>query len=490
VSAAGPLVLVAALVIGILGGERLGPGAALGLFAASVAVLVAGALVPRRARLAIAAVALTLLGAALMQRALDGLVHSPLAPLVDTRATVTIRGTLLEDPGGPPYRAEALMRVSDVTPEGMSTRSGGGRTVLMTADGDSAARLRVLSAGDEVTVAGWLGPLRDFDRYLRWKHAVGRLDVTELLEFGSPPSFLWRAANSARTLVLAGNASLPATERALMAGFLLGDTRAIPPAVDERFRDAGLTHLLAVSGANVAFVLSMAAPGLRRLGLRGRLIGGIAVLVLFGTMTRWEPSVLRAIVMAGASMVALYLGRPTAGLRVLALTAGVLLAADPFLVHSVGFLLSCGASAGILALAPRIVARLRGPQWVREALGVTAAAQIGVAPVLIPVFGSMPLAALPANLLVAPVVGPLTVGGVVTGVVGGVLHPWWPAGAALLQLPIGLLVRWVLLVADAAARIPITVDARAAWGIVALGALTAAVRQARMLRTNAPVPAR
>ena len=162
-------------------------------------------------------------------------------------------------------------------------------------------------------------------------------------------------------------------------------------------------------------MLALCAPLLRRLGLFGRLVGGVAVLVLFGTMTRWEPSVLRAIAMASIALVAGYLGRPTDGLRVLALAATALLVADPFLLHSVGFLLSCGASLGIAVLARPIAARLPGPAWVREVLGVTAAAQVGVAPVLIPVFGSMPLVSLPANLVAVPLAAPLTMWGLATG---------------------------------------------------------------------------
>ncbi len=135
-------------------------------------------------------------------------------------------------------------------------------------------------------------------------------------------------------------------------------------------------------------------------------------------MTRWEPSVLRAIAMAVIGLVAGYLGRPTAGLRVLVLAAIALLVADPFLLHSVGFLLSCGASLGIAVLARPVTARLRGPGWMREVLGVTAAAQIGVAPVLIPVFGSMPLVVLPANLIAVPLAAPLTMWGLAAGVLG------------------------------------------------------------------------
>ena len=97
------------------------------------------------------------------------------------------------------------------------------------------------------------------------------------------------------------------------------------------------------------------------------------------------------------------------------LAAIALLLVDPFLVHSVGFVLSCAASLGIALLARPIAARLRGPAWMREVLGVTAAAQIGVAPVLIPVFGSMPLVALPANLVAVPLAAPLTIWGLVGG---------------------------------------------------------------------------
>ena len=148
------------------------------------------------------------------------------------------------------------------------------------------------------------------------------------------------------------------------------------------------------------------------------------MLVLFGTMTRWEPSVLRASAMAGIAMAATFLGRPVPASRVLlASRRSALLVADPFLVHSVGFLLSCGAAAGIVLARARARARIPGPRVVGDALGVTAAAQIGVRPVLLPVFGTCRSSRFPANLLAAPLVGPLTVWGLVAGVAGGWLGP-------------------------------------------------------------------
>jgi competence protein ComEC len=204
-------------------------------------------------------------------------------------------------------------------------------------------------------------------------------------------------------------------------------------------------------------------------------------------MTRWEPSVLRAIAMASIALVAGYLGRPTAGLRVLALAAVALLVADPFLLHSVGFLLSCGASLGIAVLAGPIAGRLPGPVWVREVLGVTAAAQIGVAPVLIPVFGSMPIVSLPANLVAVPLAAPLTMWGLAAGLVGGVIRPFAPHIASLLTVPTAALLHALLAVADLASRVPVVVDGRAAWGLISLAALAAAVirlRSAKKLRTE------
>jgi competence protein ComEC len=451
----------------VLAGQAAGPdGAWLSLVGGGVGVGVA-ACAHGGLRVVVAVLAFGLLGAAVMQRALHGLVESPLSGPVAARADVVVRGTLVDDPEGNRYSSTVLVR---------SDARHGGRTLFVDASGDAGPRLALLSAGEGVTLRGWLEPLSGYDTRWKWRHAVGTLHATELLDARPAHGALDQIANRARVVVLRGSWSLPPIDRAVVAGFLLGDTRGVPDDVEEEFRAAGLTHLMAVSGENVAFVLALFAPLLRRLRLTGRLVGGVAVLVLFGTMTRWEPSVLRAIVMAGIGLLAGYLGRPTTGLRVLTLAATALLLADPFLLHSVGFLLSCAASAGIALLARPITARLRGPVWMREVLGVTAAAQIGVAPVLLPVFGSIPLVSLPANLVAVPLAAPLTVWGLAAGVVGGLAQPFAPQVTSLLALPTAALVHALLAVADVASRVPVAMDGRAALGIVTITALVFLVR--------------
>ena len=116
---------------------------------------------------------------------------------------------------------------------------------------------------------------------------------------------------------------------------------------------SGLSHLLAVSGENVAFTLALAGPLLRRLRVGPRTLVALGVVFVFAAMTRFEPSVLRASAMAVVALLAAFAG-PARGAwaRVLAYAVIVLLIADPFLLRSVGFWLSCGASAGIAFLEP------------------------------------------------------------------------------------------------------------------------------------------
>jgi competence protein ComEC len=482
-----------AVVLGARVGEHL-PGAADTIPAAALVAAPAVMLFPARrlrsARRVIGLVALAALGAVSMARALAGLDGVPArlaADDVDGRVTVR----LAADPQGQwtgvrvPARLEAVAAGEDRSePErGVPGRSGAlaavesgkvSGTVLVVAKGAAAERLRLLEAGESAVLLGGFRPLRAGERQWRFRHAGAVFEADDLVGAGRVKPALLRAGNAVRHRVLAGGAGLGDTDRALVAGFLVGDDRDLPPGVSAEFRAAGLSHLLVVSGANVTLALALVGPVLRRLGLLGRLAGGLAVLVVFCAMARFEPSVLRAGAMAGLALVAAFLGRPAPGLRVLALAVTGLVLIDPFLTHSLGFGLSCGASAGILLLSRPISGRLPGPRLVRESLGITASAQVGVAPIALPAFGHLPLVALPANLAAAPPAAALSLWGLGSGLAGGLLGPAaGPAGsgpAALLQVPTAVLAGWIRSVAHLAARCPLMIGPRPAalLGIVAL----------------------
>ena len=328
----------------------------------------------------------------------------------------------------------------------------GGKRVEAWARGPSARTLRDRLAGERVDLRGQLQAVPAGARQrLASRHVAARLTVTgaSLSAAGGIPS---RLANGLRRTLLRGAEVLAPERRALYSGFVLGDDRDQRPQVTDDFRASGLSHLLVVSGQNVAFVLALLGPFLGRLRLGGRLAGGLAVLVLFGILTRWEPSVLRAVAMAGLTLLSAAVGRPASSLRILALAVTGLVLVDPLLVHSLGFLLSVGACAGIALFSTRLAARLPGPRPVASVLGVTLAAQVGVLPILVPVFGGLPVAALPANLIGAPVAAPLMMWGMAGGLVAG-----WAGDtvARLVHLPTGLMIGWVAGVAHWGAAVPL-----------------------------------
>ncbi len=268
----------------------------------------------------------------------------------------------------------------------------------------------------------------------------------------TPGAPLARAANAYRSRLAAGaQVGLGRRDGALLMGLTVGDDRDQPAGLTDAFRASGLTHLLAVSGQNVAFVLAVAGPLLTRLGGRTRLVVALAVLAFFAVVTRLEPSVLRATAMAGGAVLARVWGREASAPRLLGVAVVAVVLVDPLLVRSLAFQLSVAATWGIVRISGPLAARIPGPVWVREPVAVTVAAQVAVAPIQIWTFDGLPLASLPANLLAGPAAGPSMVWGMTAGFVAGFTGD---AVAMVLLSPTKLLVGWIAVVAERSADLP------------------------------------
>lgn len=402
----------------------------------AVALLVVGAaLLVRRP-------VLLLVGAVLLA---GGLAHRSLAGLDGVRpGVVDGTATLLTDPEPGPGGLRAEVRL-------------GGRHLQLRASDAVAGGLRAALAGERIDVRGELAPLAAPDAWTRSRHLAGRLTVLRWAP-GPPPGGVVALANGLRRSLARGATVLPPRDAALFAGLVVGDDRAQPPDLADDFGGAGLTHLLAVSGQNVAFVLALLGPVVRRLRLWPRLAVTLAVIGTFALLTRFEPSVSRAAAMAALAATTVTIGAPTSRLRVLALGVTGLLLVDPLLVGSLGFQLSVAAALAIVVGAAPLAAALPGPRWLAEPLAVTAAAQVGVAPLLLAAFGPLPVASLPANLLAVPVAGLVMAWGMTAGLVAGLV----PAGAAAaLHRPTWLLLHWIEGVATRCAAAPL---GQVGWG--------------------------
>ncbi len=244
--------------------------------------------------------------------------------------------------------------------------------------------------------------------------------------------------------------------RALLAGFLIGDTSGVGDADVEAMRRSGLSHFVAVSGSNVALYLGLLFVLAGPLGLdpKRRAVVGLIGLPIYAAATRFEPSVMRASVMAGFALAGRLVGVVFEAWQLLSLAVTGLLLLNPHLVSSVGFQLSVAATVGVL-----IGARWPVEGRVRRALTVTVGAQLAVAPLILLHFGSIPLLSPLANLVAGPIVGTATLLGAI-GV--AVAEPVLPVAAFLAEA--------VLAVSRGAAAWP-QVGPGALVGITLLGAL-------------------
>ncbi|MFI7587095.1 ComEC/Rec2 family competence protein [Spongisporangium articulatum] len=307
--------------------------------------------------------------------------------------------------------------------------------------------------------------------------STGRLAATEagerpqgVLKVRGPPvvvdagSWPWRVAERLRAGLRAACAGLPRDAGGLLPGLVVGDTSNLPDDLREDLQTAGLTHLTAVSGANVTITAGavVAVLALAGVGRRGRVAGTLLAIVGFVVLARPEPSVVRAAAMGAVTVTGLLLSRRGVGVPALLSAATALLLWDPWLARSFGFALSVLATGALLLLAPAWLRRRdrrlaevgrAESRWrtaVFAALSVPLAAQLVTAPVTVLINPTISLVSVPANVLAEPAVAPATVFGVLTALVA----PVWPWGAQGPAWCGGLATWWITVVARRAADLP------------------------------------
>lgn len=405
----------------------------------------------------------------------------------------TWRGTVMREPVVRDGRLEMLLRGGPLAPGWAEAgwREAGSRgpgprrcTAVLTVlarVGNWGSQMPLPRTGELVSVYGEVarpGPPRnpgEFD-YAGWLRAQG---VAAMIYADGPGSVArWgagrlgpvaRGAAWLRARLLAAvRAHLPARQGAVVEGMVLGLRSGLSPELEESFRRSGLTHLLAVSGSNVALVAGVMRTLLGWAGVRAALVGAIAGTWVFAATASGGASVGRAALMATLMLVAKLTGRPAHPLNSLAAAVLVLTVLNPCAWEDPGFWLSVAATAGILGLSgclrppaadapasragretgPGALLR-RGARGAKEVLAVTCAAQAAVFPISLHYFQQACLVAPLSNLLVFPLVGVITVGGLLSAACAGV-HPalGWPFH------PLGLLVEVVIRLAGFWAAVP------------------------------------
>jgi competence protein ComEC len=333
-----------------------------------------------------------------------------------------LAGTVVDDPRP---RADRVQLVLDelVADIGGRPVALGDRLLVWLPRGlgvDSGDRLRV---GSEIELA------EDFDGFAYREYlsrqgigAIGRArEATVVAEASGIGAIL----SGLRAALLGGlNAVVPEPEAALGAGILLGVRASIAPEINEAFATAGLTHVVAISGWNIAIVAALVAALAHPLDRRpgGRWSSAtVAVLAVGGyvVLTGASPSVVRAALMAACMLVARLGGSRAHAASALELAALIMVLVAPAVLWDVGFQLSLLATAGLIWFGSAVERRLPGwPGWIREPVALTLAAQVTTLPVILVNFERLSLVAPIANVLVVPFVPAAMLFAAIASIVG------------------------------------------------------------------------
>jgi len=264
------------------------------------------------------------------------------------------------------------------------------------------------------------------------------------------------------------NASGDGDAGALIPGMVLGDTSKQTAEFKLAMKRSGLTHLVAVSGANFAivsgFVLWLMQFLFRNRNYR---IGATALsLLFFIALVRPSPSVLRAAAMAAVVLVAMSHRHAADSLPALGFAIAAVVIADPWQSRDAGFALSVLATGGLLLAAPKIITFLARfvPRKFAEALAPPIAATLFCAPVLVALSGFLSPMSVIANLLAAFAVAPITV----LGFIAALIHPILPGVAGILILIIRIPAAFIGLVAKWSASFSVLELGKGASGFLAI----------------------
>lgn len=339
-----------------------------------------------------------------------------------------------------------------------------------------AAVLAVVSAhtnvafGDTVRIEGEVRVPEDFDtgagrtfKYRGYLAASGigyeveqaRVEVVRGSPHFSPLFYLTAAAIDVKQVFLRGmQHALSEPQAGLAGGITAGEKRGLGQELTDEFRNASLVHIIVLSGYNITIVANALMAALAGLPRFVRFGAGGAVAIFFALMTGGASASVRAAIMAGIAMSAQVNGRIYRADRALLVAAVAMAAWDPFVVvFDPGYQLSVVATTGLIYLSPFIApwaARIPEKFGLREICISTTSAQLAVLPLLLYQSGQLSLVALPANLLVLPIIPWAMLLSSIAAVAGVIV----PFAAPVIALPAHIVLSYVIDMASFLGSLP------------------------------------
>lgn len=322
--------------------------------------------------------------------------------------------------------------------------------VYVTVAPDKAGKL---SGDQEVTISGILyQPPKspnpggfDFSAYLARQGSFSALKAVKIEASGLVERPFWDVSWIADQIIATQVQGLGDRLGTLVASMVLGSRRVdLPYELRDQFLQAGLAHVLAASGFQVSFLLGVVLCLTRRLSLSLQFLIGLSTLFIYVGLTGVQPSVMRAAVMGFAVLIALVSQRSVKPFGSLVLAATILLLIKPLWIWDLGFQLSFLATLGLIVTIPALLKYLDWlPETVATMVAIPVAASVWTLPLLMYVFSNIATYSILSNIVAAPLVALISLGGMISACVAIVWRSGGSLIAALLTYPTDWLINVV-----------------------------------------------
>jgi competence protein ComEC len=273
----------------------------------------------------------------------------------------------------------------------------------------------------------------DFGAYLAKEGAFAGFSGRQLSGADEPQERRWGGWVLRQRITRSQVRWLSSPAGQIVSSMVLGNRAVdIPYEIRDQFIQAGLAHTLAASGSQVSLILGLVLVLTRRFSVKAQLLFGTGALIIFVGLTGLQPSVLRAAIMGFGALVALVTQRKVKPLGSLLVAATLLLLFNPLWIWDLGFQLSFLATLGLLVTVPPLSKRLDWlPPAIAFLIAVPLAASLWTLPLQLYVFGMIAPYSTAANIICAPLIAVISIGGVISALAAVI----WPlAGSALAWL--------------------------------------------------------
>ena len=300
----------------------------------------------------------------------------------------------------------------------------------------------------------------DYSNYLKTKKIFGTVNLkeedVEIISHDNSNIILRKIYELRNLMKTKIEKLLPKETSGLCLGMLIGETSGREENMQEDFRDSNLSHILAVSGANVSYIIVSITYIFNKMCLRKRLskIISIILLILFMLLTGCTSSVNRACIMAILMLIAELLYRKSDVYNNLAISALILLIINPYSLLDIGFQLSYMGTIGIVFLHDKIgnFIKINNKivKYFFEMIAVTTCANLAIIPIMMFHFNTISLTFYFSNIIVGPILGIVVIIGFIMFFISLIFTPI----SSLIAIVLNLMLKFIIKIAEITANMP------------------------------------